>query len=117
MRQDWTYKAKVLRVVDADTLDVELDLGFTVFIRQRLRLVGPGGTYVDAWETRGAERQMGLVAKDFVQGLVDTYPDAVLVRTQRETGKYGRYLAEVEIAGVDLATSLVENGHAEFVYR
>lgn len=115
MRQDWTYKATVLRVVDADTLDVELDLGFTVFIRQRLRLVGPGGTYVDAWETRGAERQMGLEAKRFVQDLVDTYADAVLVRTQRQTGKYGRYLAEVQIAGVDLATSLVENGHAEFV--
>lgn len=114
MQQDYTYKAKVLRVVDGDTLDVELDLGFSVLIRERLRLVGPGGSYVDAWETRGEERDKGKAAKAYVQDLVDTYPEQILVRTRRSKGKFGRYLAEVEIAGVDLATTLVCNGHGEF---
>jgi len=103
----YEYRATVVKIVDADTFDVKIDLGFRMTTEQRLRLLG-----VDAWEVRGDERTEGLAAKAFV---VDAMPvgSTVIIRTEK-TGKYGRYLAHVELPdGRDLGETLIKEGHAE----
>ncbi len=103
----YEYKATVVKIVDADTFDVSIDLGFKMTTEQRLRLEG-----VDAWEVRGEERTAGLAAKAFV---VDAMPvgSTVIVRTEK-TGKYGRYIAKITLPdGRDLGETLIKQGHAE----
>lgn len=122
---DYTYDARVLRVVDADTFEFEvhkripllsLDFGFkfkvdlalTLRHEIRVRLAD-----VDAWETRGAaERERGLAAKARVEELM---PVGSMVRIQTsKSGKYNRYVATVELAGDlgDLGALLLDEGHA-----
>ena len=102
----YTYAAVITRVVDADTLDADVDLGFGIRYRTRLRLFG-----VDAPEVRGEEKAQGERAKEYVEGLV--LGKQVSIRTHKDRkGKYGRYLAEVVVDGRDLAYMLVEKGLA-----
>ena len=83
------YSAEVVRWVDGDTVDCDVDLGFTVHLRTRFRLLG-----VDTPETnRRASREAGLAAKAFAEGLAPA-GSAVVVRS-RKAGKYGRWLADV----------------------
>lgn len=109
---NYSYRAELVRVVDADTLDVDLDLGFYVWARKRLRLAG-----INAWETRGTERDKGLAAKAFVQSLLTT-ADRLYCQTYLDaTGKYGRVLAVVWVVAndnppIDLNRFLVKQGHA-----
>lgn len=112
IKKDWVFDVYVERIVDADTLDVLIDVGFGVQVSQRLRLVGPFGVYFDAWEVRGSERTKGLEASAFVEALLST-SQRVQIRTYMESGKYGRYLAQVLIDGEDLATALWNMGHAK----
>ena len=109
----WEYRADVVRVVDADTLDLDVDLGFGVRKRERVRLAE-----VDAWETRGPERDKGKAASLFVEELF-TFDKTVMVRTAKDKkGKFGRYIAWIMLQGgnhdgCDLGELLIEQGHAE----
>ena len=65
------YSAKVVRIVDGDTLDAEIDIGFDVFVKKRIRLYG-----IDTWESRTRdleEKALGLAAKSYVQGWLDKH--------------------------------------------
>ena len=89
----YTYDAVVIRVIDGDTVEVDIDQGLDNWTRQKLRLFG-----INAPETRGADRQEGIVAKialrDKVRGR------QVIIKTNRDrTGKYGRYLATIYLDG------------------
>ena len=67
----YEYKARLLRVVDGDTVDGMIDLGFNVWIKQRIRLYG-----VDTWECRTrdkAEKKKGLAAKEFTKEMLGDY--------------------------------------------
>jgi len=103
----YTYKAKVIRIVDGDTIEVVLDLGMSISVKTKLRLAD-----IDTPETyrplSEEERIHGEAATAFVSNLIlDKY---VTVRTSK-TGKYGRYIAHVELAdGSDLTMLLSENG-------
>jgi micrococcal nuclease len=101
----YEYKAKVDRVVDGDTVDFIVDLGFNVNIKIRTRLVG-----VDTPE-RGHEDW--TKAKDMCQDLLyesagihnpDGFPveTEVIIRTNK-TGKYGRWLVEIDGVTDELA--------------
>ena len=82
------YKAKVLRIVDGDTCDVMLDLGFNSFMKGRVRLVG-----IDTPESRTrdlTEKKYGKAAKQFFVDWVAKY-DSILVEST-EKGKFGRIL-------------------------
>lgn len=93
----YEYKATVNKVVDADTLDVTIQLGFHIAIQHRVRLLG-----VDAWETkeiRGADLEEVKKGKEFkaiVQRLVEG-KEIIMATTKDEEDKYGRFLAEVTI--------------------
>lgn len=87
------YKAQVDRVVDGDTVDLIIDLGFDVLHKVRIRLHG-----VNAPESRTRdleEKALGLAAKDYVSNWL-TESDAVYVKTLKDgTGKYGRILGYI----------------------
>ena len=84
------YRAQLIRAVDGDTIDCEVDLGFTVFVRVRFRLAN-----VDTPE-RG---QPGShEATDELVGLIEDVADAegwFVVRSTK-TGKYGRWLCDID---------------------
>jgi len=88
------YRCNVVRVVDGDTVDVDIDLGFGVWMRkQRIRMYG-----IDTPESRTRdleEKTYGLAAKDFLYGRLDD-PKGVTLRTHKDgKGKYGRILGEL----------------------
>jgi len=87
MKPSYKYKARLDRVIDGDTYDVTVDLGFTITTNQRLRLVG-----VDTPEVRGPERPEGLKVKAYVKDLIE---GKKLTIETFKVGKYGRYICEV----------------------
>tara|TARA_R100001510_G_C7617468_1_gene179231 strand:+ start:290 stop:631 length:342 start_codon:yes stop_codon:yes gene_type:complete len=110
MRPQYLYKAVVTKIVDGDTVDLLVDCGFNIIRKERIRFYG-----VDAWETRGEERERGLLAKQFVEEVIPVGSE-VMVRTGKEQGKFGRYLGEIFVDDKSLNEMLLEEGHAE-VYK
>jgi micrococcal nuclease len=104
---------KVTNVVDGDTIDVEIDLGFSVSYAQRLRLAG-----IDTPESRTtdkAEKVLGLEAKEYLKGKIKDAKD-VVVKTEKpdSSEKYGRILGWVYIDGSNKSINeqMIEDGHA-----
>lgn len=103
---------EVVKVVDGDTCDVLLDVGFSTYIRKRLRFLG-----IDTWETRGDERELGLIAKARLEELLNN-ADSVYVQTEMDAkGKYGRVLAWLWVQNGAAVTNVNEQllleGHGE----
>jgi len=104
------YKARVVNVVDGDTLDLETDLGFRIAFLQRYRLYG-----VDTPEMNDpdpAVREKAVRAKAFVEASVGG--KEVVINTHRDRAdKYGRWLAVIhfrDAAGVELNAELLRWG-------
>lgn len=110
---DYIYKIHVTRVVDGDTVDATIDLGFDINISKRIRLHG-----IDTPEVRTRdkeEKKKGIAAKDRLQQIVD-YHDGVLYLQSMDKGKYGRcigILFEVDFDDSSINDLLVYEGHAE----
>jgi len=102
------YKvSKVIKVVDGDTVDVMLDLGFDIHIKCRVRLMG-----IDAPETRTkdkAEKKRGMASK---ARLKDLLKDGLMLHSHGK-GKFGRILGEFYSCGVNLNAIMVAEGHAK----
>lgn len=79
---------EVTKVVDADTIDVVLDLGLHVRIHRRLRFMA-----IDTWEVRGDEREKGLVAKNRLIEMIANGEKLYVQTVMDAEGKYGRVLA------------------------
>lgn len=95
----YEYKARVVDVYDADTITVDVDLGFNAWLRGvKVRLTG-----IDAPEVRGEERPDGLVSRDWLRAEI-LGQDIVMKTTKDGTGKgkYGRWLAELFHADGDV---------------
>lgn len=108
----YTYRAKVDRVVDGDTIAVTLQLGFDVTVEQKLRLLG-----INAPETRGKGKVKGIAAKAFLSGLIGG--KQIMIRTEKDKrGSFGRYLATVYLIAdgemINVNALLVEEGHAVY---
>jgi len=108
---EYWYKGIVTDVYDADTVSIDIDLGFNIWMKdQRFRLYG-----IDAPEIRGDERADGLVARDWLRERILGNP--VIVNSYKDSvGKYGRWLGK--IYSLDYVTcyndALVANGLAEY---
>lgn len=111
------YRATVLHVVDGDTLDLSVSLGFDMAFKARFRLTG-----INTPESYGPDAcDEGRAAKQF---LISTLPvgAAVVVKTTKDKKeKYGRFLAEVypldakgEVLSQSVNALMVEKGHAKF---
>jgi len=106
--EPYVYKATIEKVVDGDTIDVTLDLGFDVRLhKQRCRLAG-----IDTPESRTrdlAEKKLGLAAKD---RLIELCTGSISIKSFGK-GKYGRILAiPYTEDGKDICQMLIKEGHA-----
>lgn len=111
----YEYRATIVRWVDGDTVDLDIDLGFgIVYANQRVRLFG-----IDAFESRTRdlqEKQKGLAAKDFVERMAPNGTQVILRSKKDGKGKFGRILGEIIIdtpkGQQNLNTLLTIEGHA-----
>ena len=105
------YNAKLIKVVDGDTCDALIDLGFDTWVKKRIRFHG-----VDTWESRTRdlkEKEKGLAAKDFTKKLLTS--DEGKFRLQSlGVGKYGRCLGILHVDDEDDSVNdlLIKYGHA-----
>ena len=114
----YTYKIKLDRVVDGDTIDAEIDLGFDIKVKKRVRFMG-----INAPESRTKdleEKAKGLAAKDRVKQLLEGCENITL--KSHGVGKFGRCLGEIFLDMVDgqekitfesLNELLIKEGHAK----
>ena len=106
------YSAKLQRVVDGDTCDALIDLGFDTWVKKRIRFKG-----VDTWESRTRnkeEKVKGLAAKAYTKDLLENSDEGKFVLKSYGVGKYGRVLGELFVKGHETSVNelLKENGHA-----
>ena len=112
----YEYKAKLVRVVDGDTCDALIDLGFNTWVKKRIRFMG-----VDTWESRTRnleEKKKGLEAKEFTKNLLENSDEGKFALRSHGVGKYGRVLGELFVKGNEKSVNelLKENGHASEYY-
>ena len=92
----YEYRCKIRRVVDGDTVDVDIDLGFGMWIHnERIRLYG-----VDTPESRTRdleEKKYGLLAKSFVLKYLPEGSYQTLVTVKDKAGKFGRVLGKFKV--------------------
>ena len=111
----YEYKCKIIKIVDGDTVDIDLDLGFDVWLRdERVRIMG-----IDTPESRTSdkiEKIFGLAAKDRLNSLLGG--EAILLSQvtkggENMKGKFGRILGNFRtMDGKDVAETLMNEGHA-----
>jgi micrococcal nuclease len=117
----YEYKAVVNRVVDGDTIDVTIDLGFSVWKKMRVRMEG-----INTPESRTRdleEKKRGLAAKDRLKSILEFNNNKCVLKVSG-VGKYGRALATVLVESlsplngedgitlIDVNKQLIEEGHA-----
>ena len=88
----YEYQAELTRIVDGDTLDCIIDIGFSVFVKKRVRLHG-----IDTWESRTSdlkEKAKWLAAKARLKELIKENGNHFTL-VSYELGKYGRVLGEI----------------------
>jgi len=109
------YRCVVTRVVDGDTVDVDIDLGFGIWMRkQRIRMYG-----IDTPESRTRdleEKKYGKAAKKFLEGMIDDSKGIVLKTHKDGKGKFGRILGELwrtsDFADQSINEYMIEKHHA-----
>ena len=110
----FVYNAKLVRVVDGDTCDAMIDLGFDTWVKKRIRFMG-----VDTWESRTRnleEKKKGLAAKAYTKKMLESSDEGNFTLKSHGTGKYGRVLGEIFLNVEGESNSLNEllkiEGHA-----
>ena len=111
------YSAEVIKVVDGDTVDVIIDLGFDIFVKKRVRLYG-----INAPETRTRDKEVkkkGLAAKARLSELLSDNHNKITLKSVG-IGKFGRCLGEIYVDGTEMFSYeprninklLIAEGHA-----
>ena len=103
---------EVVKVVDGDTIDIVIDLGFNLSKKERVRLAG-----IDSPESRTKdleEKELGLESKEFLKRrLEDGKASGLRVKTEKD-GKYGRMLGWIYCGETNINTEMVDRGYAWF---
>lgn len=102
---------KVHKVVDGDTIDVDIDLGFNVSYFQRVRLAG-----IDTPESRTSddyEKKLGLESKEWLKKALEG-ATKVIIKTEKpdSSEKYGRILGWLYVNDVNLNLAMIDQGYA-----
>ena len=104
----FNYNCTLLRVIDGDTIDVNIDLGFNIWHKGRIRMAG-----IDTPESRTRnkeEKVLGLAAKARLKELLKK--KNLSINCTKEKGKFGRILADVLANDVNINKQLMDEGHA-----
>lgn len=113
----YTYNATLLRVVDGDTIDALIDLGFNTHVKKRIRLYG-----MDAWESRTrdkVEKKKGLAAKERLAEIIELENEGKFILVSHGVGKFGRVLGEIfveTLGDISIQMILISEGHATEYY-
>ena len=111
----YEYACKVDRVVDGDTVDVVLDLGFDILFKCRVRLYG-----IDTPESRTRNLELkarGLLSKQYLKDKIESADQLVIQTKLKDSrGKFGRVLGSIIADGVDLNEEMVKNHYAVKYY-
>ena len=103
---------EIVKVVDGDTIDIVIDLGFNLSKKERVRLAG-----IDSPESRTKdleEKELGLESKEFLKRrLEDGKSSGLRVKTEKD-GKYGRMLGWIYCGDTNINTEMVDRGYAWF---
>ena len=111
----YEYRCTVVKIIDGDTVDVDIDLGFGVWMKkQRIRMYG-----IDTPESRTRdleEKKYGLAAKEFLTGMLDDEAGITLKTHKDAEGKFGRILGELwrntDYADQSINEYMIEKHHA-----
>ena len=104
----WEYQAKLHRVIDGDTVELTLDLGFNVTITEGIRVAG-----VDTPEIRGGTaetKRAGRIAREYTKGFCAGSEGWPLIVATEWDRSFERYVGSVSRDGVDLAEALISHG-------
>lgn len=102
----YQYQAKIIKVYDGDTFTFIVDLGFSITVKDKIRLYG-----VDTPELRGPQKERGKKVRDYVKTLI--LDKTVTIKTHKK-GKYGRYVCEVFLQnGESLSDHLLQKRMAK----
>jgi len=114
----YKYKAKLDRVVDGDTLDLIIDMGFKITTNQRIRLANINTPETYGQKHDSDEYKAGIKAKNFVIKRLEENQNIARIETSKLTGKYGRYIGVIWFADSEtsLNDELVEKGFAQEVH-
>ena len=108
----YQYKIDLVKVVDGDTIDANIDLGFDISTKKRIRFMG-----INTPESRTRdleEKKYGLAAKARLKEILEA-GETLSLRTaidKKARGKYGRILGTIYADGVNLNQQLLDEGHA-----
>ena len=106
----YEYKAKCIKVYDGDTITVDIDCGFNIWVKgEKIRL-----DLINAPEVRGEERPAGLKSRDWLREKI--LGKDITIKTKRDKkGKYGRYIGTIFYDdGRCVNMDIVAEGHAVF---
>ena len=110
----WTYRCKLKRVIDGDTVDVDIDLGFGIWqMNERVRIMG-----IDTPESRTRnkiEKKFGLAAKARLKSLLGPKPvlrTTISKKGEDMKGKFGRVLGDFLIKDKPVSEIMCSEGHA-----
>jgi micrococcal nuclease len=101
----YEYCCQVTRVVDGDTVDANIDLGFDISYFSRIRLFG-----IDTPESRTRnkdEKLRGLLAKEYIVNALTNGKQIVVKTALEKKGKYGRVLGSLVVDGLDLNQDMI----------
>jgi len=101
----YEYCCQVTRVVDGDTVDANIDLGFDISYFSRIRLFG-----IDTPESRTRnkdEKLRGLLAKEYIVNALANGKQIVVKTALEKKGKYGRVLGSLVVDGLDLNQDMI----------
>jgi micrococcal nuclease len=113
-KDPYIYRIKqILKVVDGDTIDASIDLGFDISLEKRIRFAG-----IDTPESRTTnlkEKALGLESKEWLKKALEGAKD-IIIKTEKpdSTEKYGRIIGHLFINGQDtsLNTQMIDEGYA-----
>lgn len=96
----YEYKAVITNVVDGDTFDMDIDLGFNIHIHERVRLLD-----IDTPEKFGEEKELGLIVKQYAE--LSFLGREVIIQSEKadiaaETDSFGRWLVRIIIGGSNI---------------
>lgn len=107
----YIYKAKCRRVIDGDTLVLDIDLGMGISYRTKVRLLGINAPEIHGVSKSSQEYKLGMDAKNFIEENIQE-KDLIIKTHKDRRGKYGRYLAEIFVDGVSINQLMLDKGYA-----
>lgn len=107
IKTNYIYDAVVTKVVDGDTIDATVDLGFTVSVNVRFRLNDVNT--MEMKDTDPIKRESAQLAKQF---MIDKLLNKIIVISSYKTDKYGRWLADIYLNDEKINDTLIKEGLA-----